>query len=95
MLDYNVMCKWSQDFKVIENRVSIVNQIHGCRYDFDVSNPCALAYSHGRYSVTYDGLEVCGFGVYDADGIASALLSLTAWTDCLWRVRRAGFLRTV
>lgn len=92
MLSYDDMVSWSRDYELVYNRVKIVNQLHGCRYADSSANPCRVTYDHGSYLVRYLDTILCTFGVYDVSGIALALSVLDRFSDCVWSMRRAGFL---
>ena len=92
---YGEMLRWSRDYDLLCNRVGVVNEVLGCRYHHGVDSLLRVAYSHGRYCVTFDGSEVARFGVWDCSGLSSALATVDAWADCVWRVRRVGLLSPV
>ncbi len=87
------MCRWSRTHDKLLNRIAIVNQIHGCRYDYSVGNPCTVRYARGAYVCEYGGAELCAWGVYDLSSLDAAYAKVDALADALWLVRRAGFLR--
>ena len=73
MLSYADLVIWTKRYGLLCNRVKVVNQLHGCRYEQSPTNPCRVLYDHGEYSVLYRGSRLCTFGVYDVSGVSSAL----------------------
>lgn len=84
MLCYADLVIWSKRYGLLCNRVKVVNQLHGCRYEQCPTNPCRLVYARGSYSVYYFGLLLCAFGVYDVNGVTSALGFLDSLADVVW-----------
>ena len=75
------------------NRVAIINQVHGCKYDFQTGNPCEVR-GYGRsYEVYYGGDLLTTWDISDSGTLDAAFSRLDALADAVWLVRRAGFLR--
>lgn len=75
------------------NRVAIINQTHGCQYDFLAGNPCEVR-SRGRwYEVYYGGDLLTSWDILDTATLDAAFVRVDALADAVWLVRRAGFLR--
>ena len=87
------MARWSKNYDLVLNRVSIANQLFGCRYDFASENPMTISKQHGSYSVCYLDAEVATFRRNDIDSVSSALRVLDQWSRCLWLLSRSGRLR--
>lgn len=92
MLTYDEMVRWTNDYKVINNRIDIINQLLVPSFQHSGKTPCSISYKCGTYSVAYDGCEIASFGVYDVDGSSAALAMLDAWSDCVWHLGRTGFI---
>lgn len=88
--NFDDVYRWVQLFDTLENRVAIINQLHGCRYDFSKTNPCLLEHGRGWYLVKYDGNEIARFRVYDLDSITSAFGIVDGFANAIWLLRRAG-----
>lgn len=95
MLSYADVCAWSQDFEVVQNRVSIINQTLGCRYDGMLDNPCRLVLKRGsgRYVCYLCGEPYFDFGVYDVESISKARDCIDRLADGLWLLMRSGRMR--
>lgn len=90
--DYGRMCKWTALHRIVCNRVDIINQLHGCRYDNGILNPCKLRWHKGRYVVRYCGRELCAYGLYDLEGVRTAHDVTCALADVCWMGRRQGWI---
>ena len=88
-MDVHVMNRCSRLFDLVLNRVAIVNQLHGCRYDHNPENPMRVSRDHGTYVVTYCDAEVVSFRSNDLDSVSSAFAVLDAWSRCVWLLSRA------
>lgn len=86
------MNRWTEKHDLILNRIAIINQIHGCRYDYEATNACVVSRDGVWYYCSYFGCELCRWRRYDLDGVSSVFDKLDAMADVLWRVRRAGML---
>lgn len=92
MITYDDMVIFTREYNVLVSKIGIINEMLGCTFQQSIHNPCTLSYSHGRYTVTYDGYEICTFGTYDVQGVEDAVLRLGCWSDCVWNIRRSGFV---
>lgn len=92
-MDFYEMARWSKKYDLVLNRVSIANQLFGCRYDFSNDNPMTISKEHGSYSVSYLDAEVANFRRNDLDSVDAALHVLDQWSRCLWLLSRSGRLR--
>lgn len=88
MLTYNDIERFVNCLDIINNRISIINQILGGTFQ----HPFKLDYSNGRYSCTFLDALVCDFGVYDCVAADAALASLDAWESSVWLLSRNGFI---
>lgn len=77
----------------ILNRVGIINEIHGCHYDYCYGNPCTVRHRLGWYSCLYFGDLIAQWQSFDVDGVKLAFAKLDALAEALWLVRKAGKLR--
>lgn len=75
------------------NRIAIINQTHGCRYDYLAGNPCEVRNTGRWYECYYGGDLLTSWDVLDVSTLDSAFAALDALADAVWLVRRAGFLR--
>lgn len=91
-LDYSQVYAWNKAHKIVVNRVDIINQLHGCRYDSGILNPCKLKWRRGRYVVTYCGRELCAYRLYDAPSADAAVSVVSALVDMCWLGRRQGWI---
>lgn len=89
-------CKYAINRKkhdLLLNRVAIINQTHGCRYDYLAGNPCEVRNTGRLYECYYGGDLLTSWDVLDISTLDAAFSSLDALADAVWLVRRAGFLR--
>lgn len=91
-MTYEDMDYYTRVFNLIFNRVGIINQILGCRYDFDASNPCVVRHVGHEWRVDYYGSCVASWHIWDLPGIESAFARVDALDDALWITRRVGML---
>ena len=89
---YGELAHWSRLFDLIANRVSVINQTLGARYDYGATNACQVAYSKGRYTCEVCGARFADFGLYDIPSTESALERLDSLNDGLWLLNRSGRL---
>lgn len=82
---YYEMVKWVKLFKLIENRIGIVNQLCGCGPGRRAS--CRLAYERGCYSVVFRGSVVACFRVYDLPSAQSCFEVVDGLADSFWPVK--------
>ena len=84
------MCAWQRKHDLIVNRVGIMNQIVGCRYDLKSDNPYAIVYEHGSYTFTYFATPVVSWKVYDLAQVDHAFEVADAWSQCTWLMNVNG-----
>lgn len=84
--------RWSKVHRLIVNRVSCINQMHGCRYDFDSVNPCVLVCDGSHYRADYGGISLVSWRAYDLASAERALEYLDGFNEALWRISVAGYL---
>lgn len=94
MLKFDEMLLWSRRFDLVSNRVQIVNQLLGCRYDFSPTNPMRLVRTVSGYDVTFDGEVLASFRIWDLADIDDAIGVVEQWSSCVWRLGRYGVLAT-
>jgi len=75
------------------NRVAIINQMHGCQYDYLAGNPCEVRHTGRWYECYYGGDLLTTWDVLDSATLDAAFRRVDSLADALWLVRRAGFLR--
>lgn len=90
-VSYQDVHAWVKVDKAIQNRVAIINEIHGCRYDSSPGNPCALRWRKGRYVVTYCGEEIASYLLYDMPSVDGAFAKVDVLSNALWHARRLGY----
>ena len=78
--------------ELVLNRVAMVNQIHGCMYDYSADNPCVATCVSGVWQVRYCGALVCSYDLRDYDSVLSAYVVIDCYVDCLWHARVGGYL---
>lgn len=93
MFDNGTVIKWVKKHDILLNRIAIINEIHGCKYDYSPANPCTVTYRLGCYTCTYAGDVLCAWDAYDLVSLDAAFARVDALSDALWLVRRAGYLR--
>lgn len=77
----------------ILNAVGIINQIHGCEYDYCYGNPCTVSFRLGWYACRYYGDVIAQWQWCDVDAVECAYDVVKSLANALWLVRRAGKLR--
>lgn len=92
---YDDSCRWVPLHKLCLNRIAVVNQIHGCRYDYSTDNPCTYVVSGRDHACVYGGVTLARWREYDLETVQGAFDVLDALADALWLVRRAGYLTSV
>lgn len=90
-LNYDDVYNWVKVSKLVSNRVSIVNQIHGCQYERNCNNPCRVVWDSGTYKVLYCGEVLASYSVYDYEGVTLAYQRVDALACALWSARRCGY----
>ena len=88
-MDYENVCSWTNTFDLITNRISIINQTLGARYDAAMDNPCVLVSKRGNYQVNVCGVCFASFSSYDLLETYDALQRLDALSDGLWYLMRS------
>lgn len=86
------MRHWCRQHDLMQNRVSVMNQMHNCRYARNCANPCQLRHRGGTYDVEVYGEVVTTYGLYDVDGTAAALATMDMLTRLLWNGTAGGWL---
>lgn len=89
-MTYYDVDRWSRVYDLVVNRVSIINQTLGARYDGLDTNPVRIRYRRGVYSCYVCGAPYCSFHVYDLDSTQCAFDSLSCLADGLWYLMRSG-----
>lgn len=91
-MTYSDMCAWADFFDLINNRMSILNNILGARYDNCADSPCRIKYRTGRYRCEVCGETFAEFRVYDLDSTKRAFAMVDSLADGLWLLNRSGRL---
>lgn len=86
------MTEYTKVFDLVCNKVSLINQVLGCRYDFDVRNPCRVLHVMGVWRVVLFGRVLAEWRPWDVSGVRSALSSAQVAFDVLWDARRVGIV---
>lgn len=90
-MTYEEVRIWTDKHNLIANRVKVINQILGARYENSCDNPCVIEYRRGRYRVLFCGVCFAEYGVYKERQAIEALKRLDALNDALWYMSRVGF----
>lgn len=72
------------------NRVGVINQIMGCKYDYQIGNPCEVYNRRGRITVTVCGGELATSSANDGEGLVALLYVLDSLKAGLWLMRSGG-----
>lgn len=91
-MDYGEVKEWVRTQDVIENRVSIINQVLGACYDGCMENPLLMSYRRGSYVLTVCGAEFARWQIYDMESTGAALDCVQALKRGLWLLKRSGRL---
>lgn len=91
-MTYEDVSYWTSQYDLVANRVKIVNQILGSRYDGSLDNPCLLRCKRGMYTCYVCDAPYFHFKAYDLVGIDDALRLIDALADGLWLLARSGRL---
>lgn len=83
---------WSRLHDVIANKVSIINQMHNCRYARNYANPAQHRHRGGTYEVEIYGEVVASYALYDVEGTEKALERMQMLTDLYWNGTAHGWL---
>ena len=86
------MCRWTKEHKLLQNRVSIINQLHGCRYDNNPTNPCSIRWKDGHYVMRYVGETLAQWRLYDVQTVTDALSVADTLANVFWIGKRSGVL---
>lgn len=89
------MALWERKQTLVLNRLRVINQVMGCRYDESPDNPCTFSWRGGAYVVEWLGREVARLPIYDLEAAETAFQRLDAIADALWMARREGMLKAV
>ena len=87
------MNAWVRNHDLILNRLLIINQLHGCRYDRCSTNPCGLRHRGGTYDVEMYGVVVASYGLYDVSGVEDALALVDMLARLSWNGNAAGWAK--
>lgn len=72
------------------NRVGVINQILGCKYDYQLGNPCEVCSRRGRITVSVCGGELATSSANDGEGLVALLYVLDSLKAGLWLMRSGG-----
>lgn len=95
---YEYLCRVDaacREVRVIQNRVSVINQTHGCRYDFASGNPCRIDVHGGLSQVWYLDKLVCEYRVSKPDTVFAASQVMDAVSMAVRLIKHAGMLATL
>lgn len=87
---YDDMAAWTKTHDLIRNRMQVLNQILGCRYDESPDNPARLEYYRGCYHVEFCDVTIAEWRIYDIQSVQTAFERLDAMSSAFWHARRAG-----
>lgn len=90
-MDYERMCVWHRLWKLVANRVRVINQMLGFGCDGRAENPLRLCVSGMHYTLRLCGEDYATFAAYDIDTTEDAINRLEALNDGIWLLRRDGF----
>lgn len=91
-ISYDDMCSWGKLTDLVVNRVSVINQILGARYDGCLENPVRLRRVRGGYVCEVCGEPFVRYDLYDVPSTESALAALDSLKEGLWLLNRSGGL---
>lgn len=83
--------EYVQYYDLVINRIKIINQILGTRYDLAPGNPCVLKVRFGWTEVYYCKSCISTFEIWDVDGVRLAYERLDTLADTLWRYSCIGY----
>lgn len=86
------MCEYVKVYDLVCNKVSLINQVLGCRYDFDNHNPCVLVHVVGRWRVVLFGRVLAEWAPWDVSAVRAALSAAQVAFDVIWDARRVGIV---
>lgn len=87
------MVDWTRTHDLILNRLCIVNQLHDCRHDTGLHNPMRYKALGGTYEVTYCGVLVARWHLYDLREVERAYKQVDGLQEVCWEGRRLGYMR--
>lgn len=94
-MTYEEVDLWVRSQDLIYNRVSIINQCLGARYDTALDNPCVVRHVGSCYIAYLFDCEFARWKIYDQVSTDGALARLEAYSDGLWYTLRSGKLAVV
>lgn len=83
-MTYEDVSRYTDLHDLIVNRVSLCNQLLGCKYDNSLDNPVLLRHAKGSYSVTIKGAMFATWHVYDLQQVEVAYNRLDGLYNGLW-----------
>lgn len=92
-MDYATACEWLRMHDVILNRVSIINQVMGSRYDCSLDNPLLISCKRGLYTLTLCGADFVTWRAYDVSSTSDALRLVDSLKRAIWLIRRSGMYK--
>lgn len=92
MVDYKIYNEMTpvELMDVILNRVSIINQILGCKYDFAWDNPLCVVSRKGHVTIEISHATFSAERCSDANGLRRMLENLDVLKSALWLMARGG-----
>lgn len=94
-MSYDDVSLWVRAQDLIINRVSIVNQCLGARYEGNMDNPLLVRCVGGCYVAYLYGEEYARWRLYDRESTDAAFVRIDALSDGLWLALRSGRLAVV
>ena len=88
-MNYADVSTYTDYHDLVINRMSLCNELLGCRYHSSLSNPLVLKYKYGKYKVLVSGSEIAEFRPYDLDGVPDAYQRLDGLYNGLWYLLRS------
>lgn len=92
MLTFNQLSYWVRRIDVLTNRVLLISQLCGVRYDGAPGSVCQLSYRRGHYVVTICGEPYQEFEIYDFDRLEEVIAAVDALFEGLWLMNRVGMI---
>lgn len=89
-MDYATACDWLRLHDVILNRVSIVNQLLGARYEGCSDNPLFIRCKRGVYTLSVCGADYVSWRAYDLDTTDVAYRMIDGLKRGIWLLGRNG-----
>lgn len=91
-MTYYDVCRWTDLHDLIVNRVNVINQMLGARYDNSADNALRVILCKGIYSLYICGALFATWHVYDLDETCNALERINAVNDAVWFFNKSGRL---